>query len=142
MNDLGEIERFNELWLKEDRDYRRSLEDVNTLFLIAEDEEDQMLGFTSATYNSWNNSVWSNQIVTHAEHRRRGLASELLARVRDLAQKKRARVILIECGLENKRAQLFYLKNNARICGYDDRYYPRNVDKGTAVFFSIDIADA
>jgi len=142
MNDLGEIERFNELWLKEDRDYRRSLGDVSTLFLIAEDDENQMLGFTSATYNSWNNSVWLNQIVTHAEHRRRGLASELLARVTDFAQKKRARVILIECGLENKGAQLFYLKNNARICGYNDRYYARNVDKGTAVFFSIDIADA
>lgn len=142
MDDLGEIESFNELWLKEDRDYRRYLEDVNTFFLIAEDEEDQMVGFTSATYNSWNNSVWLNQMVVHPEHRRRGHASKLLFRVRDFAEKRKARVILIECGLENKGAQLFYLKNDARICGYNDRYYPENVDKGTAIFFSIDIAKA
>lgn len=142
LDDLGRIERFNELWLKEDRNYKRYLEDANTIFLIAEDEGGQMIGFTSATYNSWNNSVWLNQIVTHPKHRRKRQASELLAKVRDFAKKRQARVILIECGLGNKEAQLFYLKNNARICGYNDRYYSKDVDKGTAIFFSIDIVKA
>ncbi len=139
LDDLSEIERFNELWLREERDYRRYLEDVNTVFLVAEDGAGRMIGFASATFNSWNNSVWLNQMVTHPKHRRKGHASKLLARVRDFAEEKQARVILIECGLENKEAQLFYLKNNARICGYNDRYYPEDVDKGTAIFFSIDL---
>lgn len=141
LDDLSRIERFNELWLKENRDYKRYLEDVNTIFLIAEDEEGQIVGFTSATYNFWNNSVWLNQIVTHPKYRRKGHASNLLAKVTDFAKKKQARVILIECGLENKEAQLFYLKNHARICGYNDRYYSKDVDQGTAIFFSIDIVE-
>lgn len=141
-DDLSRIEKFNELWLKEDRDFKRYLEDANTIFLIGEDEGGEMMGFTSATYNSWNNSVWLHQMVMHPKHRRKRQASKLLAKVRDFAKKRQARVILIECGLENKGAQLFYLKNNARICGYNDRYYSKDVDKGTAIFFSIDIVEA
>ena len=139
LRDIAEIEKFNELWLQEERDYKRYLDDPNTIFLIAEDENKKMVGFTSATYFSWNNSVWLNQIVVHLDHRRKGIASKLLVKVKKFAESRKARVILIECGLENKTAQLFYLKNKARICGYNDRYYPQTQDKGTAIFFSIDL---
>jgi len=139
LRDIAEIEKFNELWLQEERDYKRYLDDPNTIFLIAEDENKKMVGFTSATYSSWNNSVWLNQIVVHSDHRRKGIASKLLVKVKKFAESKKARVILIECGLENKAAQLFYFKNKARICGYNDRYYPQTQDKGTAIFFSIDL---
>lgn len=138
LQDIAEIEKFNELWLQEERDYERYLDDPNTLFLIAE-EDKEMIGFTSATCCSWNNSVWLNQIIVHPDHRRKGIASKLLARVRKFSENKRARVILIECGLENKTAQLFYLKNKARVCGFNDRYYPQTHDEGTAIFFSIDL---
>lgn len=139
LRDIAEIEKFNELWLQEERDYKRYLDDPNTMFLIAEDENKKMVGFTSATYSSWNNSVWLNQIVVHLDHRRKGIASKLLVKVKKFAESRKARVILIECGLENKTAQLFYLKNKARICGYNDRYYSQTQDKGTAIFFSIDL---
>ena len=138
LQDIAEIEKFNELWLQEERDYERYLDDPNTLFLIAEADK-EMLGFTSATYSSWYNSVWLNQIIVHPDHRRKGNGSELVLRVRKFAEDRRARVILIECGLENKTAQSFYLKNNARVCGYNDRYYPQTHDEGTAIFFSIDL---
>jgi ribosomal protein S18 acetylase RimI-like enzyme len=139
LQDIAEIEKFNKLLLQEERDYKRYLNDPNTLFLIAEEENKEMIGFTSATYSSWNNSVWLNQIVVHPNHRRKGVGSKLLAKIKEFAESRKARVILIECGLENKTAQFFYLKNNARICGYNDRYYPQTHDKGTAIFFSIDL---
>ena len=72
LQDIAEIEKFNELWLQEERDYERYLDDPNTLFLIAE-EDKEMIGFTSATYSSWNNSVWLNQIIVHPDHRRKGI---------------------------------------------------------------------
>lgn len=139
LQDIVEIEKFNELWLQEERDYKRYLEDPDTLFLIVEEENKKMIGFTSSTYSSWNSSVWLNQIVVHPDYRRKGVASKLLVKVKKFAKSRKARVILIECGLENKTAQLFYLKNKARICGYNDRYYLQTQDKGTAIFFSIDL---
>ena len=138
IQDLAQIEKFNKLWLQEERDFKRYLNDPDTLFLISE-ENKKMIGFASATYFSWNNSVWLNQIVAHPDYRGKGIASKLLAKTKKFAESRKARVILIECGLENKTAQLFYLKNKARICGYNDRYYPQTQDKGTAIFFSIDL---
>lgn len=139
--DLKQIVELNEKYLHETgRDYEAYIGSVDTLFLVAEDEN-RVVGFSSISLEKWNNSAWVNQIVVEPKFRRKGFASKMIRKMVAWANKKNARVVLVESQIGNVAATNFYIKNGFRICGYNDRYYtnqPTNTDE-IALFLSQDL---
>ena len=139
--DLKQIVELNEKYLHETgRDYEAYIGSVDTLFLVAEDEN-RVVGFSSISLEKWNNSAWVNQIVVEPKFRRKGFASKMIRKMVAWAKKKNARVVLVESQIGNVAATNFYIKNGFRICGYNDRYYtnqPTNTDE-IALFLSQDL---
>ena len=138
---MKQIVELNEKYLHETgRDYEVYVSSVGTLFLVTEDEN-RVIGFSSISLENWNNSAWVNQIVVEPKFRRKGYASKMIRKMVAWANKKNARVVLVESQIGNVVATNFYIKNGFRICGYNDRYYtnqPTNTNE-IALFLSQDL---
>ena len=139
--DLRQIAKLNKEYLHEaGKDYEAYIGSVDTLFLVAE-EENRVIGFSSISLEKWNNSTWVNQIVVAPKFRRKGYASKMIREMIVWAKKKDVRVVLVESQTGNVVATNFYIKNGFRICGYNDRYYtnqPTDTNE-IALFLSQDL---
>lgn len=138
---MKQIAKLNKKYSHETgRDYKAYLSSVDTLFLVAE-EENRVIGFSSISLEKWNNSTWVNQIVVAPKFRRKGYASKMIRKMVAWAKKKDIRVVLVESQIGNVAATNFCIKNGFRICGYNDRYYtnqPTDTNE-IALFLSQDL---
>lgn len=136
LEDLPEIERLNNKYFKEIRDFKIIIEGKDTLFFVML-EINKICGFSGLHIFRWNNTVRIIDIFIHPDYRRKGYATKFLNRLKKEAKKIDVRTIVAEAPSLNEVLQL-YFKNGFRTCGFNDRYYS-NDGKEIAIFLSYDL---
>jgi len=134
--DLSEIERLNNKYFKEIRDFKKIIKEKNDLFFVVK-ENNKIVGFGGIHIFHWNNTARIIDIFIHPKHRRKGLGNKILSRIKKEAKNSGVRTIIAEAPSLNN-VLIVYLKNHFRICGFNDRYYT-NEGKEIAIFLSYDI---
>ena len=136
IRNLSEINKLNEKYFKEIRDFRKIIESDNSYFYVGVENE-KIIGFSGFHYYAWNNSAAIINIFIKPEFRRKGYGGKLIKKIVQEAKKTKARTIIAEAPSLNNVLKV-YLKNGFRVCGYNDRYYS-NVSKEIAIFLSFDL---
>ena len=136
LNDFSEIERLNEKYFKEIRDFQKIIEDKNDLFFVIK-EKKKIIGFGGIHIFHWNNTARIIDIFIHPKYREKGLGNKMLLKIKKEAKLSGVRTIIAEAPSLNS-VLIVYLKNDFRICGFNDRYYS-NDGKEIAIFLSYDI---
>ena len=113
-----EAESFEFPWLEED--FIRCLRQRNCIGMVAE-HDDRVVGFM--IYELARNRIQVLNLATAATHRRRGVGSQMVAKlVGKLSAQRRTRVTL-EVRETNLRAQLFFRANGFRAVSVLRNYY-------------------
>lgn len=133
--DVAEIDRLNDKYFKEIRDFKKIIQGKNDYFYVAW-EGKKIIGFSGFHHYHWNNSAFVIDIFIHPDFRQRGYGRLLLAKVIREAKKGGARTIMAEAPSLNPVLSL-YLKSGFRICGFNDRYY-NNSGREIAIFLARD----
>jgi N-acetylglutamate synthase-like GNAT family acetyltransferase len=136
IKNISEINRLNEKYFKEIRDFKKIIESDNDYFYVGI-KDGKVIGFSGFHYYPWNNSATIINIFIHPDFRRQGYGSKFIKKIVNEAKKIKVRVIIAEAPSLNNVLKV-YLKNNFRICGSNDRYYS-NVGKEIAIFLSLDL---
>lgn len=137
LKDLNQIIKLNKGYLGESgRDWESLIKNTKNPFYVIE-IDNKIIGFSSIEFQKWNNSVWLRHIVIDLKYRRKGFGTEFIKKIKEIAKKRRARVLIAETQQKNP-ATSFYSKNGFRKCGYNDRFYS-NDKKGIAIFMSCDL---
>lgn len=136
LKNLDAINKLNEKYFKEIRDFKKIIESPNDYFYIGV-EKGKIIGFSGFHYYQWNNSASIIDIFIHPSFRGKSYGSCLIKRIILEARKTKARTIIAEAPSLNKVLAV-YLKNNFRICGFNDRYYG-NSGKEIAIFLALDL---
>ena len=136
LNDLSEIERLNEKYFKEIRNFRKIIEGKNDIFFVVKDNK-KIVGFGGLHIFHWNNTARIIDIFIHPEYRKKGFGNKMISKIKKEAKALGVRTIIAEAPSLNS-VLIVYLKNNFRICGFNDRYYT-NTGKEIAIFLSYDI---
>ncbi len=136
LKDLPAINRLNQKYFKEVRDFKKVITDPDNHFYVLV-HNNQVIGFSGFHYHHWNNTATIIDIFVHPIRRGQGLASKLVTKVIQEAKKTKARTLIVEAPSLNSVLKV-YLKNNFRVCGFNDRYYS-NSAKEIAIFLSRDL---
>ena len=136
IKDLSEINRLNDKYFKEIRDFKKIMGGAND-YLYVGVENNKIIGFSGFHYYAWNNSASVIDIFVHPNFRKNGYGTQLIKKIFKEAKIIKARTIVAEAPSLSS-ALIFYLKNNFRICGFNDRYY-NNTGKEIAMFLSKDL---
>ena len=136
LRDLSEIERLNEKYFKEVRDFKKIIEGKNDLFFIIK-ENKKIIGFGGIHVFHWNNTARIIDIFIHPDYRKKGFGNMMLSKIKEEAKVSGVRTIIAEAPSLNS-VLIVYLKNHFRICGFNDRYYT-NDGKEIAIFLSYDV---
>lgn len=136
IQDLSEINKLNEKYFKEIRDFRKVIESDNDYFYVGV-ADNKVVGFSGFHYYAWNNSAAIIDIFIKPSFRRKGYASKFIKKIVINAKKLKARVIIAEAPSLNNVLKV-YIKNGFRVCGYNERYYS-NIGKEIAIFLSLDL---
>lgn len=134
IKNLSEINRLNKKYFQEIRDFKKIITDDHFYIGVV---NNRTIGFSGFHYYSWNNSAAIIDIFIHPDFRRNGYASQFIKRITKEAKKIKARTIMAEAPSLNGVLAV-YLKNNFRICGFNDRYY-NNLGQEIAIFLSRDL---
>jgi N-acetylglutamate synthase-like GNAT family acetyltransferase len=136
IKDLQDINRLNDKYFKEIRDFKEIIEGSHDYFYVGV-ENGKIIGFSGFHYYAWNNSASVIDIFVHPDFRKNGHGTKLIKKIIKEAKAIKARVIMAEApSLSN--ALIAYLKNGFRVCGFNDRYY-NNTGKEIAMFLSKDL---
>jgi len=133
---LSEINHLNNKYFKEIRDFKKIISDPNDYFYVGL-EQGKIIGFSGFHYHHWNNSAFIIDIFIHPDSRGQGKGSQFIKKIIQEAKKVKVRTIIAEAPSLNKVLAV-YLKNNFRICGFNDRYYS-NSGKEIAIFLAHDL---
>ena len=119
--EMESISDYNRL--EEDLDLESTIEhkkdDIqseNSYMFVAEDSED-MIGFISATVEesipifSRGDKLKINEVYVLPEYRRKGVASELMDRIEELAEDRKVETVELSVDVENDSAQELYRKH-------------------------------
>lgn len=136
MKDLSEIEKLNDMYFHEIRDFKKVIEGKDDYFFVGKNDS-QVVGFSGLHVFRWNNTARIIDIFIHPNNRREGNATEFLKKIKKEAKKLGVRAIIAEAPSFNP-VLTFYLQNGFRVCGFNDRYYSNN-GKEMAIFLSFDI---
>ncbi|GJQ36234.1 MAG: GNAT family N-acetyltransferase [Anaerolineales bacterium] len=90
-------------------------------------------GYISLLERGTGSTVWIFDLVTDAAHRRRGVASALLAAGQAWAESRSHRRLILEVQSKNVPAIRLAQKYGFEFCGYNDHYY---INKDVALFFA------
>lgn len=134
--DVTAINRLNKKYFKETRDFKKIIKSSSDYFYIGI-KDGKIVGFSGFHYYQWNNSAFIIDIFIHPNFRSQGYGSYFIKRIIQEAKKTKARTIMAEAPSLNKVLSV-YLKNNFRICGFNDRYYS-NSGKEIAFFLARDL---
>lgn len=137
LSDLSQINKLNNKYFKEIRDFKSLLVSTKDILIIIEDNQ-EIIAFSGIHLNTWNNTARVIDVFVHPNYRRQGLASILVKELIAIAKKKKVRTLIAEAPSLNPVLKL-YKKNGFRKCGYDDRYYS-NSAKEIAIFLSFDLS--
>lgn len=95
-------------------------------------------GFAAAEYQQWNRRAVIWHLYVSPDHRRLGIATQLLTALNGFAKSAGARCLWLETQNVNYPAIQFYLRSGFRLCGLDDTLYdPEAVDpQEVALYFT------
>jgi ribosomal protein S18 acetylase RimI-like enzyme len=111
-------------------------------FLIATTEGTQgqetrpIAGYLTMGEQDWHKTGWVSNLVVAPEHRRKGIAGQLLRMGKEWARGAGLQRLLVETQTKNHPALCFLDKQGFSFCGYNDRYY---ANQDIALFFSLDL---
>ncbi|MEW6401495.1 MAG: GNAT family N-acetyltransferase [Chloroflexota bacterium] len=91
------------------------------------------VGYISLLERGTASSVWITDLVVDAPHRRRGVASSLLAIAQEWAQERSHRRLILEMQSKNVPGIRMAQKFGYEFCGYNDHYY---LTQDVALFFA------
>lgn len=94
---------------------------------------DEPVGYISLLERGAASTVWVFDLVTNTAHRRRGVASALLAAGQAWAESRAHRRLILEMQSKNVPAIRFAQKTGFEFCGYNDQYY---LTKDVTLFFA------
>lgn len=99
-----------------------------------------MLGFIICEEMDWNNSLFIENILVAESQRGKGIGTQLLQHVLQLAKKKKIRMVELETQNTNVPAITFYHKQGFKMSGVNLKHYdPKDDGKEIAVFMACDI---
>ena len=97
-------------------------------FIYVAQEDGDVVGFISAEWQRWNNSLYIDE-----NHRHRGYGSQLLKRMIKRSRDIKSKKVFIDVEAGNTNAIILYLKHGFEINGYVQDFY-RSKEQGDAVF--------
>jgi GNAT superfamily N-acetyltransferase len=97
-------------------------EEKDRTLLLAWDRE-RVVGFACVSQRPWSHSVNIDQVFVHPDYRRWGIATQLINRAIDYAQRQGVRTLLAEAPITNP-VLVVYLKAGFRVSGFIDAYFP------------------
>lgn len=136
IKDLSAINKLNKKYFKEIRDFQKIIKDPHDYFYVGV-ENNHVIGFSGFHYYIWNNSAFIIDIFIQPDFRLKGYGGKFIKKIIVEAKKKKARTIMAEAPSLNNVLAL-YIKNDFRVCGYNDRYY-NNSSKEIAIFLARDL---
>jgi ribosomal protein S18 acetylase RimI-like enzyme len=95
-----------------------------------------IVGYLTMGAHDWHKTGWVSDLVVAPDHRRKGVATQLLMEGGDWARGAGLRRLVIETQTKNHPAMCFLERQGFSFCGYNDHYY---ADQDIALFFSIDL---
>ena len=91
------------------------------------------VGYISLLERGTASVVWVTDLVIHADHRRKGVASSLVSAAIDWAVARAHRRLILEIQSKNVPAIRLAQKFGFEFCGYNDQYYST---RDVALFFA------
>ncbi len=129
--------------------YPRSREEMQSAwhrrdcFLVAEvgdgdgpPEARHIVGYLTMDAYDWHKTGWVADLVIAPEHRRKGIATQLLQAGKGWARKTGLRRLTVETQTKNYPALCLLERLAFSFCGYNDQYY---ANQDIALFFSLDL---
>jgi ribosomal protein S18 acetylase RimI-like enzyme len=95
-----------------------------------------IVGYLTMDACDWHKTGWVADLVIAPEHRRKGIATQLLQAGKDWARKTGLRRLTVETQTKNHPALCFLERLAFSFCGYNDQYY---ANQDIALFFSLDL---
>jgi ribosomal protein S18 acetylase RimI-like enzyme len=108
------------------------IEDENHFIFVAE-EERRVIGFISAEWQRWNNSVYIDSLYIDKSYRSKGYGSKLLEQMIRRSREVKSKKVFIDVEAGNRNAIILYLRHGFEISGYVQDFY-RSKEEGDAVF--------
>jgi GNAT superfamily N-acetyltransferase len=105
-------------------------------FLVAADSSGQSIALLDMATEAWLGVGWIRNLIVHRDHRRQGVATDLLRGARHWALDNELGKLMLEIQTKNYPAICFAQKHGFAFCGYNDRYYSNG---DIAVFFSLNL---
>ncbi len=104
----------------------------NHFIFVAEDDK-RVLGFISAEWQKWNNSLYIDSLYIDKNYRFKGYGSKLLKQMIRKSKEIKSKKVFVDVEAGNRNAIILYLKNRFEINGYIQDFY-RSREEGDAVF--------
>jgi ribosomal protein S18 acetylase RimI-like enzyme len=95
-----------------------------------------IVGYLTMGAYDWHRTSWVTDLVVAPEHRRQGIATQLLQAGKEWAREAGLRRLIVETQTKNHPAMCFLERRGFSFCGYNDRYY---ANQDIALFFSLDL---
>ena len=107
-------------------------------WLVIEDDTGRVVGIGIIHLWRWNGVAWTWDLQVGEQERRKGYGTALLKGMIDAAREMGAKVLMDFSDSRPSDLILLYLKNGFRICGTNDRMFPREKDP-TGVYYGYDL---
>ena len=104
----------------------------NHFIFVAEDDK-RVVGFISAEWQKWNNSLYIDSLYIDKNYRFKGYGSKLLKQMIRKSKEIKSKKVFVDVEAGNRDAIILYLKNRFEINGYIQDFY-RSREEGDAVF--------
>lgn len=99
-----------------------------------------LLGFIICEEMDWNNSLYIENILVAESQRGKGIGTQLLQQVLQLAKKKKIRIVELETQNTNVPAIEFYQKQGFKMSGVNLKHFdPKDAGNEIAVFMACEI---
>ena len=106
--------------------------DENHFIFVAE-EDKTVVGYISAEWQKWNNSLYIDSLYIDKNYRYKGYGSKLLKQVIRKSREIKSKKVFVDVEAGNRNALILYLKHGFEINGYIQDFY-RSKEEGDAVF--------
>jgi ribosomal protein S18 acetylase RimI-like enzyme len=102
-------------------------------FIFVAEENKRVVGFISAEWQKWNNSLYIDSLYIDKNYRYKGYGSKLLKQMIRKSKEIKSKKVFVDVEAGNRNALILYLKHGFEINGYIQDFY-RSKEEGDAVF--------